>query len=1257
MNRTLLLALMALTASGVSAQQFKTGYVNWGQGSEHFATTVNSWITNQKVNGDDNFFISRVKPKARIHNVKTQVKPGITGSQDRRVLNWIPYSEPGIDALPNSIFDSEVFTMWSYIDHWGSWRAPQGRIPGALSDVAHKNGVAVSGVSSIPYGYLRSPWTTALAEYVELDAAKLAKFFNFYGVDGMGYNSEYWCYDDNINSGLRDLHAGLVKEARKNDPIFENIWYDGTNDYGSIYFDQGLGSHNQNTFGDSENPRTSLFFNYNWNQVDLNASATKATTMGRDPHDLYCGINMQGGEPANTPWRSLANSKLSVGLWGAHERNMFWESRGELGSDEEVKQRTYMLRTERFYSGGTRNPANSPSVSNGWFGYSANNTSFFGMSALRSAQSTLGWNLSEEPFITYFNVGNGKFFNLQGKRMSDTHWVNVGMQDYLPNWRFWFATRLLGGDAADVPANGLDAQFVWDDAWFGGSCLRIFGSHSNEYLHLFKTQYALSQGDVITLRYKLMGGKADMSLALTAEGQENTTINESDFNVMTTSTEADDEVWVEKKFTVGAELAGKTLALVGLHIMNAENLDLRLGEFSIVRGTATKPATPEGLHAELLANNNQGVDGKLIFNMPNTKAADEPCYNIDVKTSYFKLYAQQEGGEPVFMGATTSWAGMFYCIPLNLQLEGRKVRLGVSAVSLDHKTESDVAWSEYMDLPNYVYNDDITVDKKVIKPGQEFTMQYVDVQHEAGEWKLVKAGTDEIVYTGNGRSVTVEGINETGSYDLVLTGNTYNDDATERVSTTRTYGSYIQITSESIGALPEIHTLTANDKESDVDATIGVPVLMKYTGRRANGSGSQGVDLNEKRFGVKMADLGLTGAKSFTVAFWLKINSAAAGETQLLSVANKLDGWPKTDWGWIWSNFDQTGKMTSFTFRGTDGSSNNELQYTYGNTTLPIGNWVHIAYVFDWQNNSNSGFKCSFYVNGKKQTVTRWKRARDNSYTTSEPGYASNVYSITNGMVLAVGGDAHGRNGIRGAIDNLEIFEGALTDDEVKATMGDLNETALPEKLIAGWTLEQQPQDKVFKSVGKKANVDAGLHSYTPLEGEGQGSFHWDDCDVTSGCPFISGTAFPVTTTASWKTKMGSVITDAEGTDVAGSAKIAYKKSGDFEVTLTLANSLGSDQRTFRVIKVGGTTGINATETTATAKVYAVNGMAYVQFDESGNYGVEVFDATGALVARKVQAVGAGQSVQVRLPQKGMYVLKVTKGGKTLRVVKLMNKF
>ena len=35
---------------------------------------------------------------------------------------------------------------------------------------------------------------------------------------------------------------------------------------------------------------------------------------------------------------------------------MFWESRVELGSDPAVKQEAYLLRTERYFGGGSRNP-------------------------------------------------------------------------------------------------------------------------------------------------------------------------------------------------------------------------------------------------------------------------------------------------------------------------------------------------------------------------------------------------------------------------------------------------------------------------------------------------------------------------------------------------------------------------------------------------------------------------------------------------------------------------------------------------------------------------------------------------------------------------------------------------------------------------------------------------------------------------------------------------------------------------------------
>ena len=60
------------------------------------------------------------------------------------------------------------------------------------------------------------------------------------------------------------------------------------------------------------------------------------------------------------------------------------------------------------------------------------------------------------------------------------------------------------------------------------------------------------------------------------------------------------------------------------------------------------------------------------------------------------------------------------------------------------------------------------------------------------------------------------------------------------------------------------------------------------------------------------------------------------------------------------------------------------------------------------------------------------------------------------------------------------------------------------------------------------------------------------------------------------------------GNDVAGSAKVTYPTGGDYTVTLTLENSYGKDQRTFQVIHIDATTGINET-TTEEVKAYTVN--------------------------------------------------------------------
>lgn len=62
--------------------------------------------------------------------------------------------------------------MWPYVTHWGDWNCGLGRIPAALLDAAHKNGVPVSSVAGIPYGGLSGAWSSALEQLATTDVQK-----------------------------------------------------------------------------------------------------------------------------------------------------------------------------------------------------------------------------------------------------------------------------------------------------------------------------------------------------------------------------------------------------------------------------------------------------------------------------------------------------------------------------------------------------------------------------------------------------------------------------------------------------------------------------------------------------------------------------------------------------------------------------------------------------------------------------------------------------------------------------------------------------------------------------------------------------------------------------------------------------------------------------------------------------------------------------------------------------------------------------
>ena len=1237
----LLLLGCFLAPSTLMAQELKEGYILWGFESQEFPNRLRNWSkTNPKINADDNFFISRVKPKVRFRNPDTQVRTNITAENDKRLIAWLPWNVPSKNALPDGVFDSEVFSMWPYVTHWGDWNCGLGRIPAALLDVAHKNGVPVSSVAGIPFGNLDGGWRSALETLSKVEIDKAAAYMNYYGYDGFGYNSEYTeIYTrGRVTKAIKDFHVNLNRAMKSLNPIFENVWYDGTQENGSRYFDQGLTDNNKNVFGVEGSEAASLFFNYNWNrQWLLSQSVEKAKEIHRDPLYLYAGINMQGGEPHSTPrWTLLKNYPISIGLWGAHSQNMFFESRGEKGSDPETKQRTYMLRTERWFSSGSRNPVNSLQINNS-LNYNADNTDFAGMSAMMTARSSMSWDLTQEPLITYFNLGNGKFFNYGGVRQNDRPWANVGVQDYLPTWRWWFASKLLGRTAADVPATGLDAEFVWDDAYMGGSTVRVHGSTPKEYLHLFKTKYALKSGDVITFRYKVKGGKADASLVFATEDNVNA---EKAYPVLTTTDEADEDKWVEKTITVGGDLNGKTLALVALKMENAADLNLYLGEFSIVRGSFDAPAQPIDVKTTLLHAAKNGVDAKIIFNMPNTKGQGEPCYNTDVKTSLFKLWAKQEGKDPILMGVTTSWAGMFYSVPVDLKGQG-KVKFGVSAVSLDMKKESAIAWGEDHEIFNsYEYSDEIKADKSVIKPNEAFTIAYVDPRHEAGNWKIEHNGAT-VASSNNANEIKVEnGLSQTGFYDLVLTGAVNENGA--RVNKEVRYANYIQITSDAVGAVPHINKLTANNSETSIEVLANSEVTMKYEGKKADGSGSRGIKTLEKPVGVKVSELGLTSNnQAWTLAFWVKFNGFT-GNTQIIDMRDPGTGWPQNNWGTMWSTYDPNTGIYELTLRARNGGGSPEYKQRWKVDFVP-GAWTHFTLAM---NGDGSTTKPMLYINGKQAEATTWSYGTDGTGLCPQR-FANNGWWDSNILGISLG--RHQTAAMNATIDDVKFYNKYLSEAEATASMMSTNPNEAG--LKAYWDFENNADgDYYFASKVGDAKLAHG--ELRAGQGEGVSALIPDEPTFDAGSPFVSGN-FEVKTTAEWTAKKATIVSH-EGNDLAGSAKLTYAKPGDYEVTLTLKNAHGSDTRTFKVIKVkADPTGINGTEA-ADMKVYSVDRDVLLDIETAGNYLVQIYSTNGQLVAGKSLSVNGTDNVRLHLGAQGVYIVNVKKDGKTLRTVKLI---
>ena len=1225
-----------------------------------------SWTPGSAPSGgseNENFYIGRVRPLKRFTNMATQViqdgTTAVTRRANRGLLWWCPINESTWTSLPRYNFDSEAFSMWSYVTIHGNWTQGFLRQPGAFADVCHKNGVKTACVSA-------APWAVGLtstdgghgqnyAALVSGGATKLLKLLRYYGIDGLGFNSEQtW--------GMRASMKSLIAECQSKKSTYgmDNLHFDFYQLSDVLNGSGGSGTDWSDFFPNANG----FFLNYNWTSNYLSTSVSAASSRGGNSFDVYAGMDMQGRNSAD--WTSLNNSNISIGIWGAHNKCMPYEGATEDGSTKDAIQKCYLRKTEQFFTGGTRNPVNDKTINNV---LCSGNSSFFGVSKLMAAKSALSWTVNNYfPFISYLNLGNGKFFNNEGVTTYDNEWYNIGMQDYLPTWRWWITNTYMGRSTSNVPSD-THASFTYEDAWFGGSCLKLTFDNSVSgwrYIQLFKTQFPIADANyTLRVRYKALSGSANMQYTMSKEGAESTIITQA----MGTM-EAGTGEWQVIEKAVPTNIQGSTMAQLGMRFNKiAAGTEILIGEVALVKnGVTYSPVAPtlDSSKTKILKTTSRGVDFKVIWNCAysGSKKAYEPVYNDEVDTWYFEIWGQQNGKEPQLVTTTTSWAA--YAVEVPIDLDGTMTfRAGVRAVAPDGVTKSSIVWSNYMSISDITIIEGFSVDKPVIKVGETFTVSFDDPLHGAAtSWKVYNAKDNSVVYSATGGTSFSTSLGATGLYDVEVTYKNQNG-----ATVTDKERGMIQVSGDEVGAMPQIYTLTTNKAEQGNEITHNEVVTLSYTGRAADGTTSQALRLQEKPFCVRCSDFfnaaGFSNSQPITISFWFNplqfidaggtTGNTGFGDngTQMLNIRKPTDGWPQSDWGYMWSGIHNGGNDYWVNIQKASQTAGANYTTMTQNFVIPTANWTHIA--ISVVGSSTSSKDVELYVNGRK-------------VSDAVNGKAT-VATLSASHFIFMGGTAAFRSAFDGYIDEFQIWKKQFTESTINQTMVHYNDGEVPTELVCYWDFEQDAtsDNRLISrgSLSKEVYAVVG-NTWRCVQGEGDGVTGGSDPMVEAnrmaplfgaGTPFLAG-KYEVKTLPSWKFEGVATPGAVIGDGVEGSTTVSWATMEDapYKCTLTLENSWGKDVKSVTMfnacVKLD-----EAGQIVEDLSVYPnpFTESVHVRFIEAGNYELDVFTLSGQLVQTKQLNVQNYEAVGINLntAEQGMYLVRLKKEGKVIKSFKL----
>lgn len=598
-------------------------------------------------------------------------------------------------GYPSSVFHSDVFSMWNYTHIFGSWNHGQQQAPGSWSDAAHKNGTHIySGLEFF------ESWGTTSASYIEFITAKnpdgsfkyvdaLINACLFFGHDGLNYNIEDSGYrDDNLIA----FHRACYKRAKE-------IGFDSFH-IGIYTSNQSLSSSNTPyLLGDTENGKIcDPMLNYSsgdfaYRGVSSSLQAAKAA-MGT-AEDVYQGVWIVGMDRYWTQMNTPDRKEMNLCLWGEHAVSRFFQY--TVGTTVMNTQENYQQLLEKGFSGGNRNPIYRPTLANSGNTFQVKgpadaNTqlaTFGGLASLIPERSAIQGKL---PFCTNFSLGNGEIYFYKGKKTHGS-WYNMGQQDYVPTYR-WLVTE--AGSMTSAATN-IDVRFTHEDAYIGGSSIRLSGSASSAGtdIVLYRTKLNASAGGVkatVALKNGLEGTNAsDLYVIVRTEGSD--TWQEYALGDLTGA------AWQTKTVDLSGVSQGNNIEYIGLRVKGSNNnYKMLVGQLMISDNRSTvnpAPIVAESVLTEIKEETKSSMSVKLNWSVDDAGYTTNykergMVYNDEVAIDHFEVLLRNGvDGKAMEVARTSTWHAYIGNIDLNTYADPY---VGVRSVSVDMKTYSPVVW-------------------------------------------------------------------------------------------------------------------------------------------------------------------------------------------------------------------------------------------------------------------------------------------------------------------------------------------------------------------------------------------------------------------------------------------------------------------------------------------------------------------------------------------------------------------------------------